>query len=71
MLQVEAAERAWVDGLRAGDPTAFDAVFAAYPLLDLPVEDVEQLFKARMAVEAMRAARRHLHAHQLQAFRIH
>lgn len=30
MLQVEAAERAWVDGLRAGDPAAFDAAFAAY-----------------------------------------
>jgi len=27
---VDADEPAWVDGLRAGDPAAFDAVFAAY-----------------------------------------
>jgi RNA polymerase sigma-70 factor (ECF subfamily) len=27
---VEADERAWVDGLRRGEPAAFDAVFAAY-----------------------------------------
>jgi RNA polymerase sigma-70 factor (ECF subfamily) len=27
---VDADERAWVDGLRRGDPAAFDAVFAAY-----------------------------------------
>jgi len=27
---VDPEERAWIDGLRAGDPAAFDAVFAAY-----------------------------------------
>jgi RNA polymerase sigma-70 factor (ECF subfamily) len=27
---VDADERAWVDGLRRGDPSAFDRVFAAY-----------------------------------------
>jgi RNA polymerase sigma-70 factor (ECF subfamily) len=27
---VDADERAWVDGLRRGEPAAFDAVFAAY-----------------------------------------
>ena len=27
---MEADERAWVDGLRRGDPAAFDSVFAAY-----------------------------------------
>ena len=30
MLGVEADERAWVEGLRRGEPAAFDAVFGAY-----------------------------------------
>ena len=44
-----------------------DALLAADPLLDLAVDHVEQLLEARVAVQPVRAAGWHAHAHELQA----